>query len=329
MLALHQLGKSYGELEAVRDFSLDLVAGEFFALLGPSGCGKSTLLRMIAGFETPDVGHITLDGRSLIGVPPERRALNMMFQSYALFPHMTVAGNIGFGLRQAGVGRAEREARTAEVVKLVQLDGLIDRKPAQLSGGQRQRVALARALVNRPKLLLLDEPLAALDKKLREETQFELVNIQGELGITFMVVTHDQDEAMSMADRLAVMDAGQIVQIGTPDEVYERPNSLFVAEFLGTINVFEAGVLGRKRLGLRPEKIQIHTQDQGKSQGELQGVVRDEAYYGDVSTLLIRLDNGQDVRVSRTNRHRNDEQTLTPGDSVTLSWDVADVVDLV
>lgn len=320
MLEIQNISKSFGALEAVKDVNLTLEGGEFFALLGPSGCGKSTLLRMLAGFEAPSGGDILLDGQSMLGLPPERRPLNMMFQSYALFPHMTVANNIAFGLKQQGIGRAERDERISNVVKLVQLDGLAARKPAQLSGGQRQRVALARALVNRPKLLLLDEPLAALDKKLREETQFELVNIQTELDITFMVVTHDQDEAMSMADRLAVMNAGQIVQVGPPEDVYERPQSLYVADFLGTINVFEPGVLGEKKVGIRPEKIQVKKTGQGK----LTGTLKDEAYYGDVSTLLITLDSGQDIRVSRTNRHREETETFLPGDRVVLNWDAGD-----
>ena len=324
MLSVQNLSKNFAALTAVCDLSFELSAGEFFALLGPSGCGKSTLLRMLAGFETPSRGHIFLDDQSLVGLPPERRPLNMMFQSYALFPHMSVANNIAFGLKQAGIGRAERETRIAEVVKLVQLGGLVDRKPAQLSGGQRQRVALARALVNKPKLLLLDEPLAALDKKLREETQFELVQLQQDLGITFMVVTHDQDEAMSMADRLAVMNAGEIVQIGPPEDVYERPQSLFVADFLGTINVFAPGVLGARRQGLRPEK--IHIKKDGT--GNLRGVLKDEAYYGDISTLLVTVEGGQDIRVSRTNRHRAETETFLPGDQVILTWDAGDVVDL-
>ncbi len=324
MLLVQSLSKKFGNLSAVEDVSLELAAGEFFALLGPSGCGKSTFLRMVAGFETPTSGDILLDEQSLLGLPPERRPLNMMFQSYALFPHMTVAHNIAFGLKQAGVGRAERETRIASVMAQVQLHGLEDRKPAQLSGGQRQRVALARALVNRPKLLLLDEPLAALDKKLREETQFELVSLQQDLGITFMVVTHDQDEAMSMADRLAVMNAGQIQQIGAPDHVYERPNSLFVADFLGTINVFEPGLIGPGKRGLRPEKIQVTK----GSDGQLQGRLKDEAYYGDVSTLLVELASGQQVRVSRTNRHRDEAEVFAPGDQVALKWDAGDVVDL-
>ena len=324
MLEIKNISKSFGALQAVKGLNLDLAAGEFFALLGPSGCGKSTLLRMLAGFETPTSGDILLDGQSLLGLPPERRPLNMMFQSYALFPHMTVANNIAFGLKQAGVGRAEREERVLEVMALVQLSALGGRKPAQLSGGQRQRVALARALVNRPKLLLLDEPLAALDKKLREETQFELVKIQQDLGITFMVVTHDQDEAMSMADRLAVMNAGEIIQVGPPEDVYERPKSLFVADFLGTINVFEPGVLGEIRLGLRPEKIQVSKGGTGK----LTGTLQDEAYYGDVSTLLIKLASGQDIRVARTNRHRAETETFEPGDQVMLNWQDADSVEL-
>ena len=321
MLEIQHISKSFGALQAVKDLNLSLEAGEFFALLGPSGCGKSTLLRMIAGFEAPTSGDILLDGQSMTALPPERRPLNMMFQSYALFPHMSVAHNIAFGLKQAQVGRAEREARTHDVLKLVQLQALADRKPSQLSGGQRQRVALARALVNRPKLLLLDEPLAALDKKLREETQFELVKIQQDLGITFMVVTHDQDEAMSMADRLAVMNQGQIIQLGAPEDVYERPNSAYVADFLGAINILEDGTQGIEQ-GIRPEKIQISKGQQGK----LNGTLLDEAYYGDVSTLLVRLDSGQEIRVSRTNRHRVEAETFEPGDSVALTWQDSDVL---
>lgn len=324
MLSVQSLSKSFGDLNAVKNVSLELMPGEFFALLGPSGCGKSTFLRMLAGFDEPTSGDILLDGESLLGLPPEKRPLNMMFQSYALFPHMTVANNIAFGLKQAGVNRAVRDERIKQVMGQVQLQGLGSRKPAQLSGGQRQRVALARALVNRPKLLLLDEPLAALDKKLREETQFELVRLQQELGITFMVVTHDQDEAMSMADRLAVMNLGQIRQIGAPDDVYERPNSLFVADFLGTINVFDAGIIAEMRVGLRPEKIQVSK----RGRGNLKGILKDEAYYGDVSTLLIELNNGQNVRVSRTNRHRDEAEVFEAGDKVVLKWDAGDVVEL-
>ncbi len=324
MLSVQSLSKSFGDLNAVKNVSLELRPGEFFALLGPSGCGKSTFLRMLAGFDEPTSGDILLDGESLLGLPPEKRPLNMMFQSYALFPHMTVANNIAFGLKQAGVNRAVRDERIKQVMGQVQLQGLGSRKPAQLSGGQRQRVALARALVNRPKLLLLDEPLAALDKKLREETQFELVRLQQELGITFMVVTHDQDEAMSMADRLAVMNLGQIQQIGAPDDVYERPNSLFVADFLGTINVFDAGIIAEMRVGLRPEKIQVSK----RGRGNLKGILKDEAYYGDVSTLLIELNNGQNVRVSRTNRHRDEAEVFEAGDKVVLKWDAGDVVEL-
>ena len=320
---MENICKNFGALKAVQDVSMELAAGEFFALLGPSGCGKSTLLRMLAGFETPTSGDIRLDGESLLGLPPERRPLNMMFQSYALFPHMTVANNIAFGLKQAGLGRADRDERIADVVRLVQLEGLTERKPAQLSGGQRQRVALARALVNRPKLLLLDEPLAALDKKLREETQFELVKIQQELGITWMVVTHDQDEAMSMADRLAVMNAGQIIQVGPPEDVYERPNSLYVADFLGTVNVFEAGAIGPGKIGIRPEKIQVRK----TGEGQLKGTLKDEAYYGDVSTLLVTLESGQDIRVARTNRHRAETEVFEPGDAVVLSWEKSDLLE--
>ena len=230
-LRIEGVSKSFGSVTAVDDVSLDIARGEFFALLGPSGCGKTTLLRMLAGFETPSAGALLLDGVDLAALPPYRRPVNMMFQSYALFPHMSVAGNVAFGLRQDRVPRAEIAARVADALALVELSPLARRKPHQLSGGQRQRVALARSLVKRPKLLLLDEPLAALDKKLREQTQFELMAIQQRVGITFVIVTHDQDEAMTVADRIAVMEEGRIAQVDTPSAIYEAPRSRYVAEF--------------------------------------------------------------------------------------------------
>src|SRR6188508_1786247 len=224
--------KRFGVFVAIDGLTLDILPREFFALLGPSGCGKTTLLRMLAGFEQPDTGRVVLDGEDLAGVPPYRRPVNMMFQSYALFPHMTVAGNVAFGLKQDGLPKHEIAARVDEMLGLVQLRPLAARKPDELSGGQRQRVALARALAKHPKVLLLDEPLAALDKKLREETQFELMQLQKRLGTTFVIVTHDQEEAMTVASRMAVMDSGRIAQIGTPAEIYEQPNSRYVAEFI-------------------------------------------------------------------------------------------------
>ncbi|TIT51497.1 MAG: ABC transporter ATP-binding protein, partial [Mesorhizobium sp.] len=234
--------KKFGDFTAVNNLSLTIFEREFFALLGASGCGKSTLLRMLAGFEEPTAGRILLDGQDLRGIPPYRRPVNMMFQSYALFPHMTVEKNIAFGLKQEGMAKPDIEKRVADMLKLVKLERFAKRKPHQLSGGQRQRVALARSVAKRPKVLLLDEPLGALDKKLREETQFELMDLQQELGLTFVVVTHDQEEAMTMADRIAIMDKGEVMQVATPPEVYEAPTSRFVAHFVGNVNMFEGKV---------------------------------------------------------------------------------------
>jgi putrescine transport system ATP-binding protein len=239
LLEISGTNKRFGTTAAVADVSLTIERGEFFGLLGPSGCGKTTLLRLIAGFDVPDDGRIVIDGEDVTAVPPYRRPVNMMFQSYALFPHLDVAGNIAFGLKQEGMPRARRDARVAEMLSLVQMAGFERRRPHELSGGQRQRVALARALAKMPKLLLLDEPLAALDRKLREETRLELTGIQERVGTTFLVVTHDQEEALGMATRIAVMNAGKLVQIGPPSEIYERPNSRFVADFVGAVNLFE------------------------------------------------------------------------------------------
>ena len=244
LISIRAVRKTFGGVPAVTDLSLDLRAGEFFALLGPSGCGKTTLLRMIAGFEEPDAGQILLDGRDIAHDPPYRRPVNMMFQSYALFPHMSVGENIAFGLKREGLARAEIASRVAEMLRLGRLEGFEGRKPHQLSGGQRQRVALARALARRPRVLLLDEPLAALDKQLREDTQFELKDVQRRLGLTFVIVTHDQDEAMSLADRIGVMQAGRLAQVGPPEAIYERPANRYVAGFVGDINLFDAEVTG-------------------------------------------------------------------------------------
>src|SRR5579885_3076154 len=242
LLRIEAVVKQFGKFRAVDGLSLDIRAGEFFALLGPSGCGKTTLLRMLAGFETPDAGRILLDGKDIARIPPHQRPVNMMFQSYALFPHLSVQDNIAFGLKRAGMAAADIEARVSEMIALVKLEGLDKRKPDQLSGGQRQRVALARSLARRPKLLLLDEPLAALDKKLRESTQLELMELQRRLGLTFIIVTHDQEEAMTVADRIGVMSAGRLDQVATPRELYEAPNSRWIAEFVGDINLFEGEV---------------------------------------------------------------------------------------
>ena len=324
--------KSFGAVTAVNDVSLDIYKGELFCLLGGSGCGKTTLLRMLAGFETPTSGAIEIDGQNVAGVAPHDRPTNMMFQSYALFPHMSVARNVGYGLRRDGVSKAETTDRVNAILDLVKLGGFQDRKPHQLSGGQRQRVALARALIKQPKLLLLDEPLGALDKKLREETQFELVNIQESLGVTFIVVTHDQEEAMTLSTRIGVMNDGEIEQVGEPHEIYEYPQNRFVADFIGSVNMIEGVVaedepdhitIASEQAGctvhvphgvacspnqklwyaLRPEKLEI-TRDAVQSQNSVAGMVEDIAYMGNLSIYRVRLESGMILRVARTNRAR-------------------------
>src|SRR5271163_3620087 len=258
LLRIDAVVKTFGQFRAVDALSLDIQAGEFFALLGPSGCGKTTLLRMLAGFETPDSGRILLDGKDIAQVPPHQRPVNMMFQNYALFPHLNVRDNIAFGLKRAEMSKSDIAARVAEMVGLVKLDGLEKRKPDQLSGGQRQRVALARSLARRPKLLLLDEPLAALDKKLRESTQLELMDLQRRLGTTFIIVTHDQQEAMTVASRIGVMDGGRLEQVATPRALYEAPGSRWIAEFVGEINIFDGEISGRE-----DHRLTIATRDGG------------------------------------------------------------------
>ncbi|QJE74836.1 polyamine ABC transporter ATP-binding protein [Aerophototrophica crusticola] len=349
---VEKVTKKFGDFTAVDDVSLSIYRGEFFSLLGGSGSGKTTLLRMLAGFEQPTEGRIFIDGVDMSGVPPYERPVNMMFQSYALFPHMTVEGNIAFGLHQDKVPKAEIQDRVREVLELVQLAQFGKRKPHQLSGGQRQRVALARALVKRPKILLLDEPLGALDKKLREQTQFELVNIQEKVGITFVIVTHDQEEAMTMSSRIAVMNRGYIAQVGTPTEIYEYPNNRFVAEFIGSVNTFSGRVIESAQdhslvrseeagcdlyishpshiatgtpcwVAVRPEKVTISKdQPMGGEPGrnQTQGVVKEIAYLGDVSIYDVELDSGKRVRVTAPNVTRRTEMPITWEDRVHLSW---------
>ena len=336
---------------AVDDISLSIYEGEFFSLLGPSGCGKTTLLRMLAGFEAPTQGKILLEGEDLTITPPHKRPVNMMFQSYALFPHMSVEQNIMFGLKQDKLDKAERLKRINEVLEIVKLTAYRKRKPHQLSGGQQQRVALARNLAKKPKIILLDEPLGALDKKLREQTQFELVNIQEELNMTFIMVTHDQQEAMTMSTRIAVMSQGRMMQLSTPTALYEYPKSRYVADFIGDINIFE-GYITEKGcdytlvedrddkcysanrsveaaagenvwLAVRPEKINISKtppKDELKSQNHLYGEVWDIAYLGNLSIYYVMLENGEKVTVTRTNRLRDEEKEITWEDKVHLTW---------
>jgi putrescine transport system ATP-binding protein len=357
LLRIDAVVKSFGQFRAVDALSLDIHAGEFFALLGPSGCGKTTLLRMLAGFETPDQGRILLDGKDIAQIPPHLRPVNMMFQSYALFPHLSVRDNIAFGLKRAGMPASDIDARVAEMVALVKLDGMETRKPDQLSGGQRQRVALARSLARRPKLLLLDEPLAALDKKLRESTQLELMELQRRLGLTFIVVTHDQSEAMTMAARIGVMDAGRLEQVATPRELYEAPRSRWIAEFVGDINLLEgkldtsggshltmarriaiataqAGTihvaeprqpLTRDNLcvAIRPEKIKLSRRapasDDARAVNRLDGVVTDVGYLGGITSYKIKLDTGLVLRSSMANTARLDVDAYTVSQRV-VAW---------
>jgi putrescine transport system ATP-binding protein len=350
LIRFERVTKRFGAVTAIDDLSLNIYEREFFALLGPSGCGKTTLMRLLAGFETPTAGRVLLGGEDLAGVPPYRRPVNLMFQSYALFPHMSVFDNVAFGLRQGRMPRHEIAARVDEMLKLVDLTGLERRKPDQLSGGQRQRVALARSLAKRPKVLLLDEPLAALDKQLREQTQFELMELQVKLGTTFMIVTHDQEEAMAVADRIAVMDRGRIVQMGTPTEIYEQPATRYVAEFIGDVNLIEAKVGGRDERGLllqseamttplraitdervttgaavtialRPEKVKITVRKPAEAtENMVRGVVTGIAYLGDFSIYRVTLDTGAVFKAARPNVTRVSDQPIGWDDKVFLSW---------
>jgi len=344
--------KHFGSVTAVDDVTLSIAEGEFFGLLGPSGCGKTTLLRMLAGFESPDSGQLLLDGNDLVGVKPYRRPVNMMFQSYALFPHMNVERNVAYGLRMEGVPRREALARAHEALALVQLEGLAERRPTQLSGGQKQRVALARALVKRPRVLLLDEPLSALDRQIRGEMQIELKRIQHTVGVTFIVVTHDQEEALTMADRIAVMEHGKVVQIGAPETLYESPGTPFVARFLGDSNLF-TGTLdavcgppsladGESRwlvdpdavdgLGLapgseatvvvRPERMSIvaagGVADLPAGANAVSGVVAETVYLGAARKIIVDLSDGRSVQVRLESRAR--DTAFAPGDAVVVGW---------
>jgi putrescine transport system ATP-binding protein len=347
---IEKVTKKFGDFYAVDDVSLSIYKGELFCLLGGSGCGKSTLLRMLAGFETPTSGRIEIDGQDMTGIPPYERPTNMMFQSYALFPHMSVEKNVAYGLHRDGMRGEEIRDQVADILRLVKLSEFAKRRPHQLSGGQRQRVALARSLVKRPKLLLLDEPLGALDKKLREETQFELVKIQETLGVTFIVVTHDQEEAMTLSTRIGVMRAGVIVQTGEPSEIYEHPNSRFVADFIGTVNMFEgrvsedepdyisvtspeAGgeiyvghgvscVLNQQLwLAIRPEKLRVTRERPGKERNVFKAVVDDVAYLGNLSVYRMRLDSGKVVQATKFNLSRFDDDAISWDEEVWVTWD--------
>jgi spermidine/putrescine ABC transporter ATP-binding subunit len=360
IIQIRNVSKRYGKVTAVDNVSLDIIAGEFFVLLGPSGCGKTTLLRMIAGFEVPTEGQILIDGQDMSLVPPNKRPVNMVFQSYAVFPHMSVADNVAYGLKIAGVGRAERDDRVREALELVKLGGYEERMPDQMSGGQRQRVALARSLVMRPKVLLLDEPLSALDAKLRAQMQFELADLQDEVGITFITVTHDQDEALSMASRIAVINKGEVAQLAPPSDLYEYPANRFVADFVGAVNIFEGkltldepnraavdcpgvgkvylnhGVTGAHGadvwVAIRPEKIYLHTPGAGKAiQGAAKdspeghnfarGVIKGMSYLGDCTIFEITLEGGALIRVRRPNLSRTDQEAFTWDDKVSMHWD--------
>jgi putrescine transport system ATP-binding protein len=358
-IKIRSLSKKFGEFTAVDNIDLDIYKGELFSLLGGSGCGKTTLLRMLAGFETPSSGTIYIDGVDMTEVPPYARPINMMFQSYALFPHMTVEQNVAYGLKRDKIPKDEIKRRVEEILSMVELSDFIKRKPHQLSGGQRQRVALARALVKRPKVLLLDEPLGALDKRLREQTQFELINIQDQLGVTFVVVTHDQEEAMTLSTRMAMMDAGKFQQIGTPTEVYEYPDSRLVANFIGSANMFEGRVsqsgadhivVASKELevelytdhamsiiegtkvwvAVRPEKITLSKTSLDATTNQLKGVVVDIGYHGKTSTYRIRISNDQIIEVSvpSQKRPKGDRHSIDWDEEIYLNWDQSSAVVL-
>ncbi len=349
LLEIRHVSKHFGGLAAVSDASLEIRTGEFFTLLGPSGCGKTTLLRMIAGFALPDAGQILLDGVDLAATPPERRPLHTVFQSYALFPHMTVAENVGFPLRMAQVAEAELKARVAETLREVELQTLGERFPGELSGGQKQRVAIARALIDRPRLLLLDEPLAALDLKLREQMRLELIKLQKEVGITFVYVTHDQSEALALSHRIAVMNEGRICQIGAPSEVYEFPASRFVADFIGTCNLLDASVIARRGeratldvaglgevdawagpacrrgdrgvLAVRPEKVGLEGEAAPRAPDKgFAGVIRELLYLGDVTVYKVETASGVLIEALLPNSAAHGVRPFAIGDRVRFAW---------
>jgi putrescine transport system ATP-binding protein len=358
LIEFKNVTKRFGTFTAIENLNLKIYAKEFFALLGPSGCGKTTLMRMLAGFEDATEGTILLDGQDIGPVPPNKRAVNMMFQSYALFPHLTVEDNIAFGLKRSPMPKDQISARVEEMLKLVRLGQFAKRKPHQISGGQRQRVALARSLAKAPKLLLLDEPLGALDKKLRQDTQFELMDIQEKTGTTFVIVTHDQEEAMTVASRVAVMDHGRIVQIDTPDRIYETPNSVYVADFIGEVNLIEGRltangmdkgghhiawaegqpeIRGTTTLGLttggtvhfaiRPEKVNITLEKPEGYANAIEGTILDIAYLGNVSTYHVELAGGRTMKAQTANNRRISNRTFTWDDKVWLSFtDTAGII---
>ncbi len=346
-LQIKDVVKDFGGVKAVNHVSIDIAKGEIFALLGSSGCGKTTLLRMLAGFETPTSGRIILNGHDLAGLPPYLRPINMMFQSYALFPHLSVEENVAFGLKRDGMPKDDIAARVEKMLKLVQLSKYAKRKPHQLSGGQQQRVALARSLAKRPDLLLLDEPLGALDKKLREETQIELVNIIEQVGVTVVMVTHDQEEAMTMASRIAIMSEGKILQIGAPSEVYETPANRFVADFIGNVNLMDGtliddhpdhviiecadckhyvghGITGNEGMpvsvAVRPEKIHVTRERPEGEYNHVRGTIKDMVYFGSHTVYHIQLGSGLVIKVSESNIARHRDDPLTWGDEVWASW---------
>jgi len=348
-IQIENVTKKFGDFTAIDNLKLDIYKNEFFSLLGPSGCGKTTLLRMLAGFEKITDGRILLDGEDISEIPPHLRPINMMFQSYALFPHMTVEKNIAFGLKQDNLPESEIKQRVEEMLELVELTDFAKRKPNQLSGGQSQRVALARSLAKRPKLLLLDEPLGALDKRLREQTQFELMDIQEKLEVTFVIVTHDQEEAMTVSSRIGVMDSGNLDQVATPTEIYEAPVNKDVADFIGDVNILQGVYKGQNEVGtqlqsedsnsivfatqevdaspgdkmwfaIRPEKLEISKKKPSDDHNILRGKIEDIAYGGSFSTYHVRLQNGRILKAIRANRERTEEHHLTWEDEVYLQW---------